>query len=99
MATPKLPPHDFRAARTAVERHRDRLLADPNVVDVRAGFKFKDGWITDTPAVVVTVLQKGDPQGIGSAAIPVELDGVLTDIAPATPVQQLRHMENGAARG
>ena len=79
------------AARSAADRHRDRLAADPNVVDVRPGFKFTDGWITDTPAVVVTVLRKGDPAALGSRPLEPELDGVPVDVAPATPAQQLRH--------
>jgi phosphatidylserine/phosphatidylglycerophosphate/cardiolipin synthase-like enzyme len=71
-------------------------MADPNVVDVRPGYKFQAGWITDTPAVVVTVLQKGDPQALGSQPIPTELDGVPTDVAAATPAEQLRHLAGGA---
>jgi hypothetical protein len=86
----------FSAARSAADRHRADLMADPNVVDVRAGYKFKDGWVTDTPAVVVTVLQKGDPPALGSRAIEPFLDGIPTDVAAATPAEQLRHL---AARG
>src|SRR4051812_20652167 len=69
------------AARSAADRHRERLTADPNVVDVRPGYKFTDGWITDTPAVVVTVLRKGDPATLSSRPIEAELDGVPVDVA------------------
>jgi PLD-like domain len=99
MSTPNVPPDGFGAVRSAVARHGDRLMSDPNVVDVRPGFKFQSGWITDTPAVVVTVLRKGHPTALGSAPIPAKLDGVATDVAPATPAQQLRHLANGFARG
>lgn len=86
----------FSAARSVADRHRKKLMKDRNVIDVRAGFKFKDGWITDTPAVVVTVLQKGDPGELGSQAISPVLDGVPVDVAPATPGEQLRHVARSA---
>jgi hypothetical protein len=68
-------------------------------VDVRPGFKFTDGWITDTPAVVVTVLRKGDPATLSSRPIEAELDGVPVDVAPATPDQQFRHLAGGGGAG
>jgi hypothetical protein len=81
----------FSAAASVAERHRNRLLNMPNVIDVRAGYKFSNGWITDTPAVVVTVLRKDAPHTLGSSLLPTELDGVPVDVAAATPLQQLRH--------
>jgi hypothetical protein len=87
------------AARSVADRHRERLMTDPNVVDVRAGFGFTGGWITDTPAVVVTVLRKGDPAALGSRPIEGELDGVPVDVAPATPDRQLRHLARIAGPG
>jgi hypothetical protein len=84
------------AARSAADRHRADLMKDLNVVDVSAGYKFEDGWITDTPAVIVTVLQKGDPQAMGSQPLPDELDGIPVDVAAATPAEQLRYL---SARG
>lgn len=86
----------FAAARSAATRRRDELLQLPNVIDVRAGYKFRDGWVTDTPAVVVTVLRKEPPDELGAGLLPPELDGIPTDVAPATPAEQLRHL---AARG
>ena len=82
----------FNAARSVADRHRAELMADPNVIDVQAGYRFTGGWITDLPAVVVTVLQKGDPQSLGSQPLPAELDGFPIDIAAATPAEQLRHL-------
>jgi len=81
----------FAAARSVSDRHRARLMKYPNVIDVRAGYKFRDGWITSIPAVVVTVLQK-HPEAHGDDALPAELDGVPVDVTPATPQQQLRSM-------
>src|SRR5262249_911850 len=80
----------FAAAQSAADRHRTELMKDPGVVDVSAGYKFQGGWITDTPAVVVTVLRKDPPETLGERALPATLDGVPVDVAPATPLQQLR---------
>lgn len=91
----------FAAVQSAVERHRKRLLKLPNVLGVRPGFKFRDGWITHEPAVVVTVLRK-IPEGElrPEEVIPKTLDGVPVDIAPANPLQQLRAAQGkAAARG
>ena len=92
----------FAAAQSACDRNRARLLKYPNVVDVRPGYKFQDGWITSIPAVVVTVLRKDDANALGDKALPSDLDGVPIDVAPATPLQQLQYMtakKKGATRG
>ncbi len=81
----------FAAARSAADRHRADLMSDPNVIDVRAGYKFTNGWVTDTPAVVVVVLRKEPPEEL-SQVLPTELDGLPVDVAPATPDEQLRHL-------
>jgi hypothetical protein len=88
------------AARTVCDRHRARLLKLPNVIDVSPGYKFQDGWITSTPAVVVTVLRKDPAEALGANALPGELDGVPVDVAPATPQQQLQFLAaKGGTRG
>jgi PLD-like domain len=61
----------------------------PNVLDVRAGYKFRNGRITDTPAVVVVVT--GKVKGLPAAQlIPLVLDGIVTDVTPADPFERLR---------
>ena len=76
---------------SAVERNRKRLLKYPNVLDVRPGFKFRDGWITDEPAIVVTVAKKVPRDQLDAEdVIPEEIDGLPVDVAPADPIQQLR---------
>jgi hypothetical protein len=84
-------------AAKVVARHRTRLLTIPGVVDVRAGYRFENGWITDDPAVVVAVLDKN--------AIPADihrlsrrLDGVVVDVVPATPLEQLRAIDEAERR-
>src|SRR3954452_23208370 len=46
----------FDAVAEAIREHGDELRALDGVVSVRPGYRFQDGWITDEPAVVVTVL-------------------------------------------
>jgi hypothetical protein len=87
----------FSAAQSVVDRHRDELMKNPNVVDVAVGYKFTDGWITSTPAVVVTVLRK-DPEGALDKILPKDIDGVPVDVAPATPLQQGHHLARTSAR-
>jgi hypothetical protein len=91
----------FAAVRSAAERHRRRLLRLPNVLDVRPGFKFRGGWITDEPALVVTVARKVPEAQLGAGdVIPKEIDGIPVDVAPAGPLQLARAAQpRAAARG
>jgi hypothetical protein len=90
--------HPARPARGAVElaaaieaarKHRARLMRLPYVRDVRAGYKFRHGRITNTPAVVVVVERKVTPLA-PDASIPFVVDGVPTDVAIADPFERLR---------
>src|SRR6188472_2984487 len=89
--------HTTRAAfadvRSAIRKHGKELRALPNVIEVRPGFKFTDGWITDQPAIVVTVLRKVTQSKLKpKQRIPAEIDGIPTDVAPASPAEQLQHL-------
>jgi hypothetical protein len=81
----------FAAARSAADRNRTKLMKFPNVIDVGVGYKFTKGWITSTPAVVVTVLRKDSPSALDQV-LPPEVDGIPLDVAPATPLQQLQYL-------
>jgi hypothetical protein len=90
----------FSAIRACIERHAAKLLKYPNVLEVRPGFKFTGGWITDQPAIVVVVAQKLPESKLDDQSVlPKQIDGVPVDIAPATPIQQLRHAAARATRG
>lgn len=83
------PPQDLRDAIRSARTYAAMLRALPNVVAVRGGYKFVDGRITDTPAVVVAVDRKLDdlPQ---EERIPAVLpDGMPTDVTLADPVERL----------
>jgi hypothetical protein len=87
--TPDGAPPELQRAISAAEAHRERLMMKPNVIDVRAGYKFVGGRITDTPAVVVVVTRK--VKGLPSAnRIDPSVDGIATDVAPADPIERLR---------
>ncbi|MFN0018385.1 MAG: phospholipase D-like domain-containing protein [Pirellulaceae bacterium] len=83
----------FAGIRSAIRRHEKELLALPNVIEVRPGFKFTGGWITEQPAIVLTVLRKLPPDELKPKQhIPAEVDGIPTDVAPASPAEQLQHL-------
>ncbi len=80
----------------AAALRRDELLQLPGVVDVRAGYVFKDGVITQTPAVVVAVTgvapgARFDKAEIAAQrGIPSSIAGVPVDLELANPYQRLR---------
>ena len=80
---------ELQPAIAAAKANREMLLKLPHVIDVRAGYKFTDGRITPTPAVVVVVDRKVDGV-VARDQIPPVVGGVLTDVAPADPFEQLR---------
>src|SRR5215831_13115874 len=89
----------FSAIRDCIDRHSARLLKYPNVLEIRPGFKFTNGWITDQPAIVVVVAQKvPDARLSKNARLPKQIDGIPLDVAPATPIQQLRHAPTRSTR-
>jgi V8-like Glu-specific endopeptidase len=76
---------------TALQKAQDSLLTNPNVLRVRAGYRFKNGWITDERVVVVEVKEKvsyGDLLKAGESPLPREILGVGVDVRTAPlPVQ------------
>jgi hypothetical protein len=85
---------DLKRAVAAAAENRDRLLAKEGVVDVRAGYLFRNGAITSTPAVVVAIRPMlGKPFDKSAIAnelgIPADVGGVPVDLEIADPYQQL----------
>ncbi len=63
------------------ERHKELILAKPNVVGVGTGFKETRGRTTDKLCVVAMVRQKVPRAGLRPVSlVPSELDGVRTDV-------------------
>lgn len=76
----------------ALKRAQALFAADPNVLKVRAGYRFKNGWITDERVIAVYVKQKLDRselQKAGASALPREVAGIGVDIRTAPLPDQL----------
>lgn len=78
-------PAKLEAAIESARKHRAMLMQLPHVVSVRGGYKFRDGRITRTPAVVVAVERKLDGEQVPDT-LP---DGMPTDVTVADPVERL----------
>jgi hypothetical protein len=86
-------PPDPRFERVAevIDKYGPRLRRRfPDIIAMRPGYRFKDGWITDEPAVVVTVRRKVDESYLKiEELLPRSLDNVQVDIEGAAPLDQL----------
>jgi hypothetical protein len=66
-----------------------KLFRKKGVLTVRAGYKISGNWITNKPAIVVTVAEKIN--GLrGNEKLPAEVEGVPVDVRQATAMQRLR---------
>ena len=66
-------------------RARAAELMRPGVLSIRPGYKMHQGWLTQDPAIVVTL-----SQGAGGVALPTIIQGISVDIRRATDVEELR---------
>ena len=72
---------------------RDTLGQRADVLNVRLGWVFRDGWITDERALVVTVAQKLTPAELhaaGRALLPETFQGLPVEVTGPTPDDLLR---------
>ncbi|RKR74580.1 phospholipase D-like domain-containing protein [Frondihabitans australicus] len=72
----------------SVIRASEAALTVPGVLSVRPGYLFRDGWITDERAIVVTV---SDP----APSLPTSLEGVPVDVRVASPRKALQVQDPG----
>jgi hypothetical protein len=71
-------------------RHEKTLLKLANVVGVGVGLKQKGNELTDTVALVVNVKEKkGLADLSGNDVVPVELDGIVTDVQEVGHIKAL----------
>jgi phosphatidylserine/phosphatidylglycerophosphate/cardiolipin synthase-like enzyme len=87
----------FAPVEEAIRKHGQEVRQPDGVVSVRPGYRFQDEWITDDPAIVVTVLP--EQQAAVTQSLPRSYDGVPVDVTPATPdeqIQALQALEAGA---
>jgi len=89
------------------ERHKELILAKPNVVGVGTGFKQSRGRTTDKLCVLALVREKVPKAGLHpDSLVPSELDGVRTDViqvgelrALQTRTDRIRPIPGGVSLG
>lgn len=75
---------------------RGSELRRPGVIDIRSGYRFRGGWITGEPAIIVTVREKRRPESLADGEdVPRDLAGIPVDVEPAPPIDQLSVPEAG----
>ena len=73
-----------------LDKHRDELLAKPNVVGVAIGFQKQAGLSTQNMALVVLVDNKVAAGSLSPGdEIPSVIDGVLVDVQEIGPLTAL----------
>ncbi len=83
-----------------VEAARSELGARNDVLGVRLGWVFKNGWITDERALVVTVPRKMTPAAMGEARIsslPETYRGLPVEVVEPTIEEMIRRSPAGPA--
>lgn len=74
---------------------QDKFMQLDNVLDVRMGYKFKDGWITNQPAIVIKVGEKKTENKLrseGAEILPKEFEGYSIDIVEPTVFDYIREL-------
>lgn len=88
-------PEELKAALDAAQKYRSQLMAKPGVLAVRAGYKFVNGAITDTPCVVVAVDRKREDLSRADLVPAVLPNGLPTDVTPADPYDRFAAGKEG----
>jgi PLD-like domain len=70
-----------------IEQYQGQLIL-PGVIAVRPGYLLANGWPTQAPAIVVTVLP-----GVPRPELPADCGGVTVDVREATGVEELAGRE------
>lgn len=76
----------------ALQVARDQLRGQPGVLDVRLGYRFRRGWITDERVIVVEVREKQslpELRASGKQLMPAQILGVGVDVRTAALAEQL----------
>jgi V8-like Glu-specific endopeptidase len=74
-------------ADSVLEKARKEFLKRPDVLNVRMGYVFRNGWITDERAIVITVIGKKDMQAASNgttAPLPSEFLGYTVEVTGPT---------------
>ena len=79
----------------ALQAAQQALAGQPDILEVRLGYRFKRGWITDERVVVVEVRKKltaTELRESGRSMIPNNFFGVGVDVRTAALADQLEHL-------
>lgn len=90
---PGQPQGDIFAA--ALQSAIQQFGSSPDVIKIRSGYRFKNGWITDERVIVIEVSEKlayGELQPSGKTPFPREIMGVGIDVRTAALPDQLENM-------
>lgn len=80
----------------AVKAVKDMLAGRDDVLEIRPGWRFKNGWITDERVVVIVLRAKLAPEELEAAgiqALPREIMGFGVDVRTGALVEQLRALD------
>jgi hypothetical protein len=79
----------------ALQAARQTLANHPDVIEIRKGYRFKGGWITDERVIVVEIRQKlsmTELQNAGKSPIPPRIMGIGIDVRTAALPAQLESL-------
>lgn len=79
-----------------LNKAQDKFMQLDNVLDVRIGYKFKDGWITNEPAIVVKVGEKKTENKLrseGAVILPKQFEGYQVDVVEPTVFDYIGELE------
>lgn len=80
----------------ALDAARKLFSTDTDVIKVRKGYRFKNGWITDEKVVVIEVKEKLEYKDLldtGKKPFPREIMGIGVDVRTAPLPDQLDHLK------
>ncbi|GEP50932.1 serine protease [Flavobacterium noncentrifugens] len=80
---------------SALDAAREALIGKPEVLNVRKGYRFKNGWITNERVIVVELTEKKGIEDVlksGQAPIPAQFYGVGVDVRTAPLIDQLQNL-------
>ncbi|HYP25837.1 MAG TPA: hypothetical protein VE262_03880 [Blastocatellia bacterium] len=78
------------ALEAALEAARNELRGDPNILGVRLGYRFENGWITDEEVVVVEVKGGESRRSAVRKNIPEQFNGIGVEVRAASLLEGLR---------
>ncbi len=79
----------------ALQTATQQFASNPDVLRIRPGYRFKNGWITDERVIVLEVREKlpfGELRSAGQAPFPREILGIGVDVRTAPLPDQLQSL-------